>query len=185
MSPGPIQLDQATALTLMLGPNGSVGIQARETVDGRRRSFRDWRRLSAPSRRRLRHRRGGRLFQPSRTQRRYHSGAANLRLPRFLGEGRARDAIMFDRRFSVESPEAKALINEVHPPEELDAAVESAVQNAVGSGMVSASGNRKAIRGPSGAIRHFPALHGNLCARAGLLPSERTAHQKPGAPLEC
>ena len=28
MSPGPIQLDQATALTLMLGPNGSVGIQA-------------------------------------------------------------------------------------------------------------------------------------------------------------
>ena len=29
MSPGPIQLDQATALTLMLGPNGSVGIQAR------------------------------------------------------------------------------------------------------------------------------------------------------------
>ena len=30
MSPGPIQLDQATALTLMLGPNGSVGIQARE-----------------------------------------------------------------------------------------------------------------------------------------------------------
>ena len=27
MSPGPIQLDQATALTLMLGPNGSVGIQ--------------------------------------------------------------------------------------------------------------------------------------------------------------
>ena len=40
-------------------------------------------------------------------------GAANLRLPRFLGEGRARDAIMFDRRFSVESPEAKALINDV------------------------------------------------------------------------
>ena len=28
MSPGPIQLNQATALTLMLGPNGSVGIQA-------------------------------------------------------------------------------------------------------------------------------------------------------------
>ena len=32
MSPGPIQLDQATALTLMLGPNGSVGIQARKKV---------------------------------------------------------------------------------------------------------------------------------------------------------
>ena len=34
MSPGPIQLDQATALTLMLGPNGSVGIQARTTSAG-------------------------------------------------------------------------------------------------------------------------------------------------------
>ena len=33
MSPGPIQLDQATALTLMLGPNGSVGIQASATRD--------------------------------------------------------------------------------------------------------------------------------------------------------
>ena len=32
MSPGPIQLDQATALTLMLGPNGSVGIQASRPV---------------------------------------------------------------------------------------------------------------------------------------------------------
>ena len=32
MSPGPIQLDQATALTLMLGPNGSVGIQASESL---------------------------------------------------------------------------------------------------------------------------------------------------------
>ena len=32
MSPGPIQLDQATALTLMLGPNGSVGIQASGTA---------------------------------------------------------------------------------------------------------------------------------------------------------
>jgi thioesterase DpgC len=34
----------------------------------------------------------------------------------------------------------------VHPPERLDAAVEEAVANAVGSGMVSAGGNRKAIR---------------------------------------
>ena len=42
MSPGPIQLDQATALTLMLGPNGSVGIQA-SLSDGR--DARDLRRL--------------------------------------------------------------------------------------------------------------------------------------------
>lgn len=73
-------------------------------------------------------------------------GAANLRLPRFLGEGLAREAILFDRKFPVDEPEARALVNQVSPPEELDGAVARVVANAVGSGMVSASGNRKAIR---------------------------------------
>ena len=39
MSPGPIQLDQATALTLMLGPNGSVGIQASSEMRETKRSM--------------------------------------------------------------------------------------------------------------------------------------------------
>ena len=73
-------------------------------------------------------------------------GCANLRLPRFVGEAVARDGIMFDRRFSVEEPAAAALVREVHPHDRLDAAVQSAVDNAVGSGMVSAGGNRKAMR---------------------------------------
>ena len=73
-------------------------------------------------------------------------GAANLRLPRFMGERMARQAILFDRLFPVEEPDAKALVNEVHSPEEIDQAVERAVENALGSGMVSASGNRKALR---------------------------------------
>lgn len=73
-------------------------------------------------------------------------GAANLRLPRFMGEGLARDAILFDRKFPVEAPEARSLVNQVHPKNELDDAVEAAVSNAVDSGMVSASGNRKAMR---------------------------------------
>ena len=45
-----------------------------------------------------------------------------MRLPRFMGERLARQAIMFDRTFYVEEPEAKALVNEVHPAETLDAA---------------------------------------------------------------
>ena len=73
-------------------------------------------------------------------------GAANLRLPRFVGEGVARQAIMFDRTFHVDDPDAKALINEVHPRDELDAALQTVVDNAVGSGMVSAAGNRRALR---------------------------------------
>lgn len=82
-------------------------------------------------------------------------GVANLRLPRFMGERLARQAIMFDRTFYVEEPEAKALVNEVHPAESLDAAVEEAVANAVGSGMVSAGGNRKAIRVETETLEKF------------------------------
>ena len=73
-------------------------------------------------------------------------GCANLRLPRFMGERLARQAIMFDKTFNVDSPEAGALVNEVFPRERLDQAVEECVANALGSGMVSAGGNRKAIR---------------------------------------
>jgi thioesterase DpgC len=73
-------------------------------------------------------------------------GAANLRLPRFMGERTARQAILFDRTFRVDEPEARTLVNEVHLPEEIDSAVERAIANALGSGMVSASGNRKALR---------------------------------------
>ncbi len=73
-------------------------------------------------------------------------GAANLRLPRFMGERMARQAIMFDRTFYVDSPEGATLVNEVAPRERLDEAVEAAVENALGAGMVSAGGNRKALR---------------------------------------
>ena len=73
-------------------------------------------------------------------------GAANLRLPRFMSERMARQAILFDRTFRVDEEDAKTLVNEVHPSEELDAAAERAVANALDSGMVSASGNRKALR---------------------------------------
>jgi thioesterase DpgC len=73
-------------------------------------------------------------------------GCANLRLPRFMGERLARQAIMFDKTFRVDDAEARTLVNEVHARERLDAAVEASIANALGSGMVSAGGNRKAIR---------------------------------------
>ncbi len=73
-------------------------------------------------------------------------GAANLRLARFLGERMARQAIMFDKTFYVESPEAAGLINEVVPREQMDEVIQRTVDNALGSGMVSAAGNRKVLR---------------------------------------
>lgn len=104
-------------------------------------------------------------------------GCANLRLPRFVGEGVARAAILFDRTFSVDAPEAAGLIDEVHPREELDAAVERAVANAVDSGMVSAGGNRKAIRvqtEPLDKFREYMALYAREQAFCHL--SEQLTH---------
>ncbi len=84
-------------------------------------------------------------------------GCANLRLPRFMGERLARQAIMFDKTFRVDEPEARTLVNEVFARERLDQAVGDCVANAVGSGMVSAGGNRKAIRVQSEPLDTFRA----------------------------
>lgn len=84
-------------------------------------------------------------------------GCANLRLPRFMGERMARQAIMFDKTFRVDEAEARTLVNEVHARERLDAAVDECIANALGSGMVSAGGNRKAIRIQSEPLDTFRA----------------------------
>jgi len=89
-------------------------------------------------------------------------GAANLRLPRFIGERQARAGIMFDKKFSVDSPEGAMIANEVVAREEMDEAIERIVANAVGSGMVSAGANRKAMRvqsEPLEVFRNYMALY--------------------------
>jgi thioesterase DpgC len=73
-------------------------------------------------------------------------GAANLRLPRFVGDRMARRGIMFDERFEAESPEGRLLCDEIVPSDEMDAAISRVTQSLSSSGVVSAAGNRKAIR---------------------------------------
>jgi thioesterase DpgC len=73
-------------------------------------------------------------------------GTSNMRLPRFIGERAAREAILFDRNFPADSPEGRLIATQVVPTEGMDQAVEDCIDGAIGSGMVSAGGNRKAIR---------------------------------------
>ena len=73
-------------------------------------------------------------------------GTANMRLPRFLGERLAREALLFDRVFHADTPEGRLLANEVVPSGEMDQALARCVENALGSGIVSPGSNRKAIR---------------------------------------
>ncbi|HLI23177.1 MAG TPA: enoyl-CoA hydratase/isomerase family protein, partial [Stellaceae bacterium] len=73
-------------------------------------------------------------------------GAANLRLTRFVGDRIARQAILNDRRIDCASPEGRLICDEIAAPEEMDAAVERAIAGLADSGVVSAAGNRRALR---------------------------------------
>ncbi|MFG2169103.1 (3,5-dihydroxyphenyl)acetyl-CoA 1,2-dioxygenase DpgC [Micromonospora chersina] len=59
-------------------------------------------------------------------------GVANLRLGRIAGPRLARQVILGGRRISTSEPEARLLIDEVVPPEEMDAAIERALDRLSG-----------------------------------------------------
>jgi (3,5-dihydroxyphenyl)acetyl-CoA 1,2-dioxygenase len=73
-------------------------------------------------------------------------GVSNMRLWRFVGDRLARQAILFERGFPADSPEGRMIADEVVPDGDMDAAVERTVEALLGSGVVSAAGNRKAMR---------------------------------------
>ncbi len=73
-------------------------------------------------------------------------GAANLRMPRFTGDRIARQAIQYERRLECDSPEGRLICDEIVEPDAMDAALERAVRGLTTSGVVSAAGNRRALR---------------------------------------
>jgi len=73
-------------------------------------------------------------------------GLANLRLPRFVGDRIARQAIMYGRRLDCDTPEGRLICDEIAPPDQMEAAIAQVVENFTSSGVVSAVGNRRAMR---------------------------------------
>jgi thioesterase DpgC len=101
-------------------------------------------------------------------------GAANLRLPRFVGDRIARQAIMAERRIDCASPEGRMICDEIVPPGEIDRAVENAIQRLTGSGVVSAAGNRRAIRAgqePLELFRRYMAVYAREQAQCHFSPA--------------
>jgi (3,5-dihydroxyphenyl)acetyl-CoA 1,2-dioxygenase len=89
-------------------------------------------------------------------------GAANLRLPRFVGDRLARQAIMAERRIDCASPEGRMICDEVVAPDAMDGAIAGAVEKLTGSGVVSAAANRRAFRlaqEPLDLFREYMALY--------------------------
>jgi thioesterase DpgC len=73
-------------------------------------------------------------------------GLANLRLWRFVGDRRARQAILFDESFAADSPAGRLLCDTVVPDGEMDRALAHTTAALLSSGVVSAAANRKALR---------------------------------------
>jgi (3,5-dihydroxyphenyl)acetyl-CoA 1,2-dioxygenase len=73
-------------------------------------------------------------------------GLANLRLPRFVGDRLARQAIQYERKLLCDSPEGRLICDEVALAGEMDEAIERVVRGLTSSGAVGAVGNRRAFR---------------------------------------
>jgi thioesterase DpgC len=89
-------------------------------------------------------------------------GAANLRLPRFVGDRIARQAIMAERRLECASPEGRMICDEVIEGDGMDGAIERVVDQLTGSGVVSTAANRRAFRivqEPLDLFRNYFALY--------------------------
>jgi len=101
-------------------------------------------------------------------------GAANLRLWRFTGDRIARQAILYGRRLDCDTPEGRLICDEIAPPDAMDAALDRIVDGFTGSGVVSAAGNRRAIRvgqEPLDAFRRYMAVYAREQAYCHFSPA--------------
>jgi thioesterase DpgC len=101
-------------------------------------------------------------------------GAANLRLPRFVGPSLARQAILAERRLDCDSPEGRMICDEIVPPSQVEKKIEEIVERLTGSGVVSAAGNRRALRiqeEPLDAFRRYMAVYAREQAQCHFSPA--------------
>jgi (3,5-dihydroxyphenyl)acetyl-CoA 1,2-dioxygenase len=101
-------------------------------------------------------------------------GMANLRLPRFVGDRIARQAIQYERRIDCEKPEGRLICDEIVEPGTMDAAIDRVVQGLSSSGVVSAAANRRAFRvaqEPFDLFRAYAAVYAREQAFCHLSPA--------------
>jgi len=101
-------------------------------------------------------------------------GAANLRLPRFVGDRIARQAILAERRIDCASAEGRMICDEVVPAGRMDDAIAAIVEKLTSSGVVSAAGNRRAFRAgeePLDTFRRYMAIYAREQADCHLSPA--------------
>lgn len=101
-------------------------------------------------------------------------GLANMRLPRFVGDRIARQAIMAELRIECDSPEGRMICDQVVAPGRIEQALDITVEHLTGSGVVSAEGNRRMIRAsvePFELFRQYVAAYAREQAFCHLSPA--------------
>jgi thioesterase DpgC len=101
-------------------------------------------------------------------------GAANLRLWRFTGDRIARQAILYGRRLNCDTPEGRLICDEIAAPSSIDAALDQVIDGFTSSGVVSAAGNRRAIRvgqEPLDTFRRYMAVYAREQALCHFSPA--------------
>jgi thioesterase DpgC len=117
--------------------------------------------------------RGSRLYLPARKEG-IIPGASNLRLPRFVGDRAARQAILSGREWTAGEPDADALCDEIVDPDKMEAALAARVEALTSSGLVNAAANRRAIRvgqEPLELFREYMATYAREQAYCHLSPA--------------
>ncbi len=117
--------------------------------------------------------RGSRLFLPARNEG-IIPGASNLRLPRFVGDRAARQAILSGRQWVAGEPDAAQLCDEVVEPDGMDQAVDQRIAALTSSGLVNAAANRCTLRAgqePLDVFREYMAAFSVEQARCHLSPA--------------
>jgi thioesterase DpgC len=85
-------------------------------------------------------------------------GCPNLRLGRWVGDRLARQAVLFDRAFPVDSVEGRLLCDVDVPASEMDGAIDGAVASLTSFGVVSAAANCKTLRAAQESLALFQAF---------------------------
>ncbi|MFA7281699.1 MAG: enoyl-CoA hydratase/isomerase family protein [Sterolibacterium sp.] len=101
-------------------------------------------------------------------------GAANLRLPRFVGERLARQMVLADRRIACDSDEGRMLCDRIVAPEKVESSVQALIDELMNSGVVSFAANRRAFRlvqEPLDMFRRYMALYAHEQAFCHFSPA--------------
>ena len=116
---------------------------------------------------------GSRLYLPARKEG-IIPGASNLRLPRFVGDRAARQAILSGREWTAGDPDADLICDEVVDAGKIDAAIDNRIEALTSSGLVNAAANRAAMRAgeePVELFREYMATYAREQAYCHLSPA--------------